>query len=526
MKIYKVEGQSGTIQVDTYNNGLSVGGNVNSDSVKFIVKRYIDNVDLSIYNCFIKTKNSKQQTDIVTPVVEIFEQELEVTWTISANTTQESGVILVQLEFRNAVISDEPFIWQSGTAKFMVESSIDPDGIFEQNVSLFEEWDKKINDIYVDISGKYSTIDEKIELVNEALPKMDSAIELINDFTENILPTLSSDAKTLMGKTVDDSKNDTTALWTAEKTNEVVDAAVQQIDAQITAINQGTDFLTAQIDSLNTTISESAADIVTMQESIAEMSEKVSALPFQYSFLATAEYSNGIYKLGIPNFSGTLPKISTITFEAPSDVKSGDKIKVVGIAAVVNCYGKGIGSNVTPGSGDNAIYIGNGYVKLATTATDKYVALFSDLSAKNYLKTDTLYTAILDIKSLSNPNGQVYVSISNKTFDPFTEIKNTNKLGESRILLRTQPEFTSQNLFNVQYNGAVNGAVETAIFRCMLLEGDWTTAVLPADYWEGTYGEYEIKGYGNPETVIVDGQFATGQVVTLNVNQNGAFFSA
>jgi hypothetical protein len=126
---------------------LSYQGSSNCETVCFLIDRYSESTDLSQCSCIIKTKNSNEKTDVILPNIEIAEKTLRVLWTVSSATTSVPGKLSAQIQFEK-LFSDNTknIVWQSNIMEFEIAESLkSADEVYDQNPTLFQQWNEKIN---------------------------------------------------------------------------------------------------------------------------------------------------------------------------------------------------------------------------------------------------------------------------------------------------------------------------------------------------------------------------------------------
>lgn len=220
------------------------------------------------------------------------------------------------------------------------------------------------------------------------------------------------------------------------------------------------------------------------------------------NYNATATYSNGVYNLTLNNPPITLPTNYTVNFNAPTNVKKGDKVRVGD--SVVNLYGDKIKTSFFPESNDNITVDNCGVMTFTSSTTDKYVTLRTKEKASDYLKVNTQYTLVLEVFTNFTSGANLYYS-SNLKQTAFTTTGYVNSKGLHKILLTTLSDLSNSDLFTFQFNAGVEGAIEKCNARTMLLEGDWTNKELPVDYWEDSYKLINLmgKGFNSPASEFI-----------------------
>ncbi len=153
MREFTVAGYS--VNVGDFKKLLAYQGSSNCETVCFTMGRYCGDVDLMQCSCTIKTKNSEGKSDIIQPKTEVQGDEIKVFWKISSASTLAVGKLLAQIQFEK--ITDdtaENFIWQSNIMEFEISGSLDSaDEVYDQNPSLFQQWEERVNSAYSDVSS-------------------------------------------------------------------------------------------------------------------------------------------------------------------------------------------------------------------------------------------------------------------------------------------------------------------------------------------------------------------------------------
>ena len=158
LKILEFSGSS--FYVSTMQKRLGYRGSSNSETVCFKLDRYIGTVDLYGCYCTIKTKNSEGKSDLIVPNITADDKKMQVLWTLSSGTTAAAGQLQVQLQFEK-IFSDKSqnIIWQSNVMEFEIADSLDAaDVVADQNPTLFQQWEDKVNTLYSDTASDMQSV--------------------------------------------------------------------------------------------------------------------------------------------------------------------------------------------------------------------------------------------------------------------------------------------------------------------------------------------------------------------------------
>lgn len=156
-----------TFCVDSVLRKLACRGSSNSETVCFKLNRYVGKTDLSECNCTVKTKDSAGNSDLAVPKVTADDKQLNVYWTLSSASTTADGPLLVQLQFEKIFDDKSKNInWQSSIMEFEIADSLDAAvDIEDQDPTIFQQWEEKVNTLYVDAAANVQSMHELINQV-------------------------------------------------------------------------------------------------------------------------------------------------------------------------------------------------------------------------------------------------------------------------------------------------------------------------------------------------------------------------
>lgn len=139
---------------------LACRGSSNSETVCFKMDRYAGKADLSGCHCTVKTKDSEGNPDLAVPEVTSDDKKLYVSWTLSSASTAAAGRLLVQIQFEKIFDDSSKNInWQSNVMEFEIPDSLDAaDEVHDQNPTLFQQWEEKVNTAYSDVSASVQSV--------------------------------------------------------------------------------------------------------------------------------------------------------------------------------------------------------------------------------------------------------------------------------------------------------------------------------------------------------------------------------
>jgi len=235
---------------------LSYQGNSNCEIVCFSIDRYCENVDLSLCNCTIKTSNSAGKSDVILPEIQISEDGIKVFWSVSSASTSVAGKLLAQIQFEK-VFDDNTknIVWQSNIMEFQVQESLhSADEVYDQEPSLFQQWEEKVNTAY---SGVATSVDHVQTLESQ----VQTAADKIAAQEQNILQIQTQVAQ----KEQDSQSNAQNAQTSASTAQEFsIQAKTSEINA-LTAENLSKGYSNAA----NTYSEAAAASTLTAQQQAA-----------------------------------------------------------------------------------------------------------------------------------------------------------------------------------------------------------------------------------------------------------------
>ena len=139
---------------------LACRGSSNSATVCFKLNRFVGETDLSECNCTVKTRNSEGASDLAVPKLTADDKNLFVNWTLSSASTAVTGPLLAQLQFEKIFDDKSKNVnWQSNIMEFEIPDSLDAeDEIMDQEPTLFQQWEEKVNTLYADAEAKVQSV--------------------------------------------------------------------------------------------------------------------------------------------------------------------------------------------------------------------------------------------------------------------------------------------------------------------------------------------------------------------------------
>lgn len=139
---------------------LSYQGSSNCETVCFTMEKTCENIDLSQCSCTIKTKNSTGKSDVILPEVQILGDKINVLWNVSSASTSVPGKLLAQIEF-DKILDDNTknIVWQSNIMEFEIQESLaSADEVYDQNPTLFQQWEERVNTVFSDVSAGVKSV--------------------------------------------------------------------------------------------------------------------------------------------------------------------------------------------------------------------------------------------------------------------------------------------------------------------------------------------------------------------------------
>lgn len=177
------------VEIGALKKRLSCQNNANCEVLCFTLDRFSDGTDLSQCSCSIKTKNSVGKSDVILPASEIGENQIRVLWTLTSASTSAAGMLQAQIQFEK-IFSDASrnIVWQSEIMEFEISESLaSADEIYDQNPTLFQQWEDKMNaaQTAAQTAASLSAADAQEAAVQAAAAKAcaDSAKQTVEGFT-------------------------------------------------------------------------------------------------------------------------------------------------------------------------------------------------------------------------------------------------------------------------------------------------------------------------------------------------------
>lgn len=139
---------------------LACRGSSNSETVCFKLDRYSGKTDLSECNCTIKTKNSEGKSDLAVPEVTADDKKLTINWIPSSGATVAAGPLQVQVQLEKIFNDSSKNVnWQSNIMEFQITDSLGAaDEIEDQEPTLFQQWEEKVNTLYSDAAANVQSM--------------------------------------------------------------------------------------------------------------------------------------------------------------------------------------------------------------------------------------------------------------------------------------------------------------------------------------------------------------------------------
>ena len=174
-----------TIIVNPTDRMISYAGNVNTDSLSFCLSRYCDSIDLSTCTCTIKTKNSAGKHDVILPQVNVSDEQIDIVWTLTSASTSVAGPLLVQIQFEKGSDKSIEIVWQSNVMEFTVaESLTSADEVYEQNPSLFQQWENTITKVYQNTQTSAAQAAQSAQQANQHADRVQGLVSSFNGYTK------------------------------------------------------------------------------------------------------------------------------------------------------------------------------------------------------------------------------------------------------------------------------------------------------------------------------------------------------